>query len=147
VLTLTWPLVHSTAIIAPCPPTPPAAQSRRVGQMGTDTCFISSCLMLTINAWEERMAELREDAAVRLRSFGQMTLNEIAIAAAREPGSTLAQMAEVEIRRRVADAQIEAANAQREAAGPQKITAWATVILAAATLTLAIVTFSYQMTR
>ena len=45
-----------------------------------------------------QMAELSEDAAVRLRAFGQMTLNEIAIAAAREPGSTLAQMAEVEIR-------------------------------------------------
>ncbi len=93
------------------------------------------------------MAELSEDAAVRLRAFGQMTLNEIAIAAAREPGSTLAQIAEVEIRRRVADAQIEAANAQREAAGPQKIIAWATIILAAATLALAIVTFSYQLSR
>jgi hypothetical protein len=93
------------------------------------------------------MAELSEDAAVRLRTFGQMTLNEIAIAAARESGSTLAQRAEVEIRRRVAQAQIEAANAQQEAAGPQKIIAWATMILAAVTLALAIVTFTYQMTR
>ena len=92
-------------------------------------------------------SELREDAAVRLRAFSQMTLDEIAIAAAREPGSTLAQMAEVEIRRRVAHAQIEAAKAQQEAAGPQKITAWATLILAASTLALAFVTFSHQISR
>jgi hypothetical protein len=91
--------------------------------------------------------EIREDAAVRLRAFGQMTLNEVAIEAAKEPGSTLSQMAEVEIRRRVAHAQVEAANAQREAAGPLRITAWATLILAAATLALAIVTFSHQMSR
>ena len=91
--------------------------------------------------------ELTQDAAVRLRAFGQMTLDELAVAAAREPGLTLAQVAEVEIRRRVAVAQIEAAKAQREAAGPQKITAWATMILAAATLALAFVTFSHQITH
>jgi hypothetical protein len=56
--------------------------------------------------------ETREDAAVRLRAFGQMTLNEVAIEAAKEPGSTLSQMAEVEIRRRVAHSQIEAAAGQ-----------------------------------
>jgi hypothetical protein len=66
--------------------------------------------------------ELREGPAARLRAFGQMTLNEVAIEAAKEPGTTLSQMAEVEIRRRVARAQIEAANAQR-AAGPLRITA------------------------
>jgi hypothetical protein len=76
-----------------------------------------------------------------------MTLNEVAIEAAKEPGSALSQMAEVEISRRVAYAQIEAAKAQREAAGPLRTTAWARLILAAATLALAIVTFSHQMSR
>ena len=54
-------------------------------------------------------SELQEDAAARLRSFGQMTLNEIATEAAKEPGSTLSQMTMVEIRRRVAQAKIQAA--------------------------------------
>ena len=49
-------------------------------------------------------SELQEDAAARLRSFGQMTLNEIATEAAKKPGSTLSQMTMVEIRRRVAQA-------------------------------------------
>ncbi len=91
--------------------------------------------------------ELREDAATRMRSFGQMTLNEIAIEAAKEPGSSLSQVAEVEIRRRVASAQIEAATAQREAVRHLRITASATLILACAALALAVVTFSYQMSR
>jgi hypothetical protein len=73
-------------------------------------------------------------------------LNEIAFAS-EGPGPNPAQMAEVEIRQRVAYAQIEVANEQREAARPQKTHCPGQLIVAAVTLALAIVIFSHQMTR
>jgi hypothetical protein len=90
---------------------------------------------------------LTQETAMRLRTFSQMTLDEVALAAAKEPGSSLAQAADVEIKRRVAIAQIEAAKAQQQAAGPLKITAYATMILAAATFALAVVIFSHQVSH
>jgi hypothetical protein len=84
--------------------------------------------------------EMQETARQRMQSLGKMTLDQVAIEAAANPGSVYAAVAEVEIRRRVAKAQIDAADAQRAAAIPQQITAWATLVLALATACLAGVT-------
>jgi hypothetical protein len=99
------------------------------------------------------MAEERKTTATEyLTRFRSMTLDEIAVEAAINPGSTYSQVAEIEVRRRVAQAQTDAANAQRdsanaqrEAAGPLKVTAWATVVLALATGVLAIATLILAM--
>ena len=76
-----------------------------------------------------------------LNRLGEMTSDRVALAAATNPGSVYAQVAELEIRRRVAKAQIDAANAQKRTAGAQRITALATVGLIAATLIVAVVTY------
>jgi hypothetical protein len=52
----------------------------------------------------------RREANERLKEFGAMSLDDVAVEAALNPGlSVHSQVAEVEIRRRVAKAQIEAA--------------------------------------
>jgi hypothetical protein len=93
--------------------------------------------------------ESKEEARQLIHRFMEMTLEEVAVEAAVNPGSTYAQRAEVEIGRRVAQAQIDAADAQKEAADaqkaaarPQQITAWATVVLAVFTVVLALATLA-----
>jgi hypothetical protein len=77
----------------------------------------------------------------RLKTIGAMSLDAVAVEAALNPGSSIhSQVAEVEIRRRVAEAQIEAAKAQKDATLPLKRTARATVVLAVATVVLAVAT-------
>jgi hypothetical protein len=83
----------------------------------------------------------RREANERLKKFGAMSLDDVAVEAALNPGSSVhSQVAEVEIRRRVAEAQIEAAKAQKDATLPLKRTARATVVLAVATVVLAVAT-------
>jgi hypothetical protein len=56
----------------------------------------------------------RREANERLKKFGAMSLDDVAVGAALNPGlSAHSQVAEVEIRRRVAEAQIEAAKAKK----------------------------------
>lgn len=73
--------------------------------------------------------------------FRSMTLDDVADQAAGNPGTIKSSIAEVEIRRRVAEAQIAAAKAQQEATPFLKYTAVGTVALAIATFVLAIATF------
>jgi hypothetical protein len=82
----------------------------------------------------------RRDVNERLKKFGAMSLDDVAAEAAFNPVSVHSQAAEVEIRRRVAQSQIEAAKAQKDATLPLKRTARATVVLAAATVVLAVAT-------
>jgi hypothetical protein len=82
----------------------------------------------------------RQEANERLKKFGAMSLDDVAVEAALNPGSVHSQVAEVEIRRRVAEAQIEAAKAQKDATLPLKRTARATAVLAVATVVLAVAT-------
>jgi hypothetical protein len=60
--------------------------------------------------------EKQEEAKRRLAELGAMTLDEVAAFAAANPDSVYAQVAQIEIRRRVAQAQIDAADALRHAA-------------------------------
>jgi hypothetical protein len=57
--------------------------------------------------------------------YAQMTLEELARAAAANGNSTQSYAAQVEMNRRVAQAQIDAAMAQRDAANAQRKTSWA----------------------
>jgi hypothetical protein len=82
----------------------------------------------------------RQEANERLKRFRTMSLDDVAVEAAINPGSVHSQAPEVEIRRRVAEAQIEAAKAQKDATLPLKRTARATVVLAIATVILAVAT-------
>jgi hypothetical protein len=86
------------------------------------------------------VGEMQETARQRREKLRNMTLDQVASEAAGNPGSVYAQVAELEIRRCVAEGRIAAANAQRDAATPLKITAWATLVLALATACLAAVT-------
>jgi hypothetical protein len=85
-------------------------------------------------------SERQESAQEYLQKFGQMTLDEVAVQAATNPGSVYSQAAEIEMKRRVASAQIEAAEAQTAATVPLRTTARATVALAVATFILALAT-------
>jgi hypothetical protein len=83
----------------------------------------------------------RQEANERLKKFRTMSLHDVAVEAATNPAlSAHSQAADVEIRRRVAEAQIEAAKAQKDATLPLKRTAKATLVLAAATVVLAVAT-------
>jgi hypothetical protein len=82
----------------------------------------------------------RHEANERLKKFRTMSLDDVAVEAATPSLSVHSQAAEVEIRRRVAEAQIEAAKAQKDATLPLKRTARATLVLAAATVVLAVAT-------
>ena len=82
----------------------------------------------------------RQEANEHLKKFGGMSLDDVAVEAALNPGQAYSQVAEVELRRRVAEAQIEAAKAQKDATLPLKRTARATVVLAVATVVLAVAT-------
>ena len=84
--------------------------------------------------------EKQREARDRLAKFGGMTLDDLAVAAAEEPGSVISQVVEIEMKRRVAVAQEEAAKAQKDATVFLKRTAAATVVLAIATFVLAIAT-------
>ena len=89
-----------------------------------------------------KAGEVRQDhARERLQNFSRLPLDKIADEAAANIGTRVTQIAELEIRLRVAKAQIEAANAQKTAAWAQTITAWATVILILATVGVAFATF------
>src|SRR5258708_20056221 len=83
----------------------------------------------------------RQEANERLKKLRAMSLDDVAVEAAINPGlSVHGQAAEVEIRRRVAEAQIDAAKAQKDATLPLKRTARAVVVLALATLVLPLAT-------
>lgn len=84
--------------------------------------------------------EKQREARDRLAELGGMTLDDLAVKAAEEPGSTMSQVVEIEMKRRVAVAQEEAAKAQKDATVFLKRTAGATVALAIATFVLAIAT-------
>lgn len=81
--------------------------------------------------------EKEEQARQRLGELKAKTLDEVAVVAATNLGSTLSDVANVEVTRRVAEAQISAANAQRWAALWQCVTAVATLALVVATIYLA----------
>ncbi len=83
----------------------------------------------------------RQEANERLKKLRAMSLDDVAVEAAINPGlSVHGQAAEVEIRRRVAEAQIDAAKAQKDATLPLKRTVRAVVVLAVATVVLAVAT-------
>ena len=82
----------------------------------------------------------RREASERLKTFGALSLDDVAVEAALNLASVHSQAAEVGIRRRVAEAQIEAAKAQKDATLPLKRTARATIVLAVATVVLAVAT-------
>ena len=84
--------------------------------------------------------EKQELARERLAKLGTMSLSDLAVEAALTPGSTHSQVVEIELRRRVAEAEIEAAKAQKDATVFLKRTAGVTVALALATFILAIAT-------
>jgi hypothetical protein len=72
---------------------------------------------------------------------GRTISDEVADEAAGNPGADTVRVAQIEIARRVAPAQMEAAEAQRAATLQLKITAWATVFLSLATAGLALATY------
>ena len=87
------------------------------------------------------MADVTQhDRELYLETLGTMSLDELAIEAARKPESTHSQIVTIEVRRRVANAEIEAAVAQKDATVFLKRTARATVVLATATFALAVAT-------
>ena len=88
--------------------------------------------------------EKQAEARARMERFEKMTLDDVAVEAAANPDSTYAQVVQIEMARRVAQAQIDAADAQRMATGPLKVTAWATIVLAIATLGLAAATYLFN---
>jgi hypothetical protein len=61
-----------------------------------------------------------------------MTLDEVAVVAATNPDSVVGQVANIEIQRRAADAQIRAADAQMRVASVHRITVWGTFALVGA---------------
>jgi hypothetical protein len=85
--------------------------------------------------------EEQQKAKQYLATLGAMSWDELAVARATNPDSLYATVADIEMKRRVAEAQVQAAQAQRDATFPLQLTGWATVILALATLALAIVTY------
>src|SRR5258708_36259420 len=83
----------------------------------------------------------RQEANERLKKLRAMSLDDVAVEAAINPGLSLhGQAAEVEIRRRVAEAQIDAGKAQKDATVPLQRTARAVVGLAVATVVLGLAT-------
>ncbi len=88
------------------------------------------------------MADEKQKAEERLKTYGAMSLYDLAVEAAELPGSIQSRVVEIELRRRVAEAEIEAAKAQKDATVFLKRTAWATVVLAIATIVLAIATIA-----
>jgi hypothetical protein len=94
------------------------------------------------------MATENEAVAMgRFRELSAMTLDEVAIVAATNPEMVLAQVANIEIQRRAAAAQIKAADAQMRAARVQKIAAWRTFALVGAALICAIALITYLEIR
>jgi hypothetical protein len=82
----------------------------------------------------------QHDRELYLETLGAMSLDELAIEAAGNLESTHSQIVTIEVRRRVANAEIEAAEAQKDATVFLKQTARATVVLAIATFALAVAT-------
>src|ERR1700691_4569984 len=91
--------------------------------------------------------EKQAEDASGLRELGAMSLDEVAGPAAANPESIIAQVATIEIQRRVAEAQLKAAEAQTSAAKAHKITAWATLALISAALIFAIGLVTYLEIR
>jgi hypothetical protein len=82
----------------------------------------------------------QHDRELYLETLGAMSLDELAAEAAMNPVSTQSQIVDIEVRRRVANAEIEAAKAQKDATVFLERQARATVVLAAATFGVAVAT-------